>query len=242
MASSVLAKAVKYAHDKGVIVVCAAGNDGRGKVSYPAAYPGAIAVAATQFDETHDLLLELGQGDRRRGAGRQHPRRPERRRHARRRPAEHHRPRRHLASNDYLLFMGTSMASPHVAGVAALIIGAGRHRSRRRREGAQGHGARAQGEAARTTPTATAPASSTRRRRSRRRSSASAAPSSASRRRWARCCSSAPSRRQAALGLGVGGWTALVLVVERPVLPRLAAAGRPARAPPCWPTASPRWT
>src|SRR5581483_7509428 len=60
MASSVLAKAVKYAHDKGVTVVCAAGNDGRGKVSYPAAYPGAIAVAATQFDESTTFYSNWG--------------------------------------------------------------------------------------------------------------------------------------------------------------------------------------
>ena len=58
--SKVLEKAVKYAHDKGVVVVCAAGNDGRGKVGYPAAYPGAIAVAATQFDETTTFYSNWG--------------------------------------------------------------------------------------------------------------------------------------------------------------------------------------
>jgi serine protease len=60
MSSSVLSKAVKYAHDKGVVVVCAAGNDGRGKVSYPAAYPHAIAVAATQYDESTTFYSNWG--------------------------------------------------------------------------------------------------------------------------------------------------------------------------------------
>ena len=52
--------AVKYAHDKGVVVVCAAGNDGRGQVGYPARYPGVIAVAATQFDESTTFYSNWG--------------------------------------------------------------------------------------------------------------------------------------------------------------------------------------
>ncbi len=58
--SKVLKKAVKYAHDKGVTVVCAAGNESRGKVGYPAAYPGAIAVAATQYDEATTFYSNYG--------------------------------------------------------------------------------------------------------------------------------------------------------------------------------------
>jgi serine protease len=124
MASSVLSKAVKYAHDKGVTVVCAAGNDGRGKVSYPAAYPGAIAVAATQFDETTTFYSNWGKeidvaapgGNTRvdqNGDGQ-----PDGVLQNTIVPGD-------ISRNDYLWFMGTSMASPHVAGVAALIVSQG---------------------------------------------------------------------------------------------------------------------
>lgn len=122
--SQVLAKAVKYAHDKGVVVVCAAGNDGRGRVSFPAANDGAIAVAATQFDEATTFYSNWGPeidvaapgGNTRLDQNQdgvpdgvlQNTVTPG-----------------NIDKQDYLLFMGTSMASPHVAGAAALLVGAG---------------------------------------------------------------------------------------------------------------------
>ena len=92
--SNVLKKAVKYAHDKGVTVICAAGNESRGKVGYPAALSRRGRRVGHAVRREHHVLLELRQGHRHRGARRQHPRRSERRRHAGRRPAEHDRDRR----------------------------------------------------------------------------------------------------------------------------------------------------
>lgn len=120
----VIANAVKYARDKGVTVVAAAGNDGRGRVSYPARYPGVVAVAATQFDESTTFYSNWGpqidvaapggnvrvdqNGDGKPDGVLQNTVVPG-----------------NVGTTDYLWFMGTSMASPHAAGVAALIVGAG---------------------------------------------------------------------------------------------------------------------
>jgi serine protease len=119
--SRIMSAAVKYAYDKGVTVVCAAGNDGRGKVGYPAANPGAVAVAATQYDRTTTFYSNWGKeidlaapgGNTR--VDQNNDGMPDgvlQNTILINKPAE----------NDYLLFMGTSMASPHVAGAAAIVV------------------------------------------------------------------------------------------------------------------------
>ncbi|HEY9854547.1 MAG TPA: S8 family peptidase [Stenomitos sp.] len=54
------AEAVKYALSKGCVVVAAMGNNGSGQKSYPAAYPGVIAVAASDCNDKIASFSQYG--------------------------------------------------------------------------------------------------------------------------------------------------------------------------------------
>jgi len=122
--SRVMAKAVKYAHDKGVTVICAAGNEKRSRVSYPAAYEGSVAVAATDYEGKRSFYSNWGKnldisapgGDTRSDKnGDGHPDGVLQNTIAIQDPSR----------SQYAWFQGTSMAAPHAAGVAALIVSLG---------------------------------------------------------------------------------------------------------------------
>jgi serine protease len=117
-----MGSACEYARKKGVTIVCAAGNSGREGVGYPAAYKDCIAVSSVGPKGDLSFYSSWGKqvaiaapgGDKQVGGDAggilQNTIMPD----------DHGVP-----VDDYYTFQGTSMASPHVAAVAALIVSQG---------------------------------------------------------------------------------------------------------------------
>jgi len=104
--------AVRYAYQNDVVMVCAAGNDGSYGIDYPAAYPETIAVGAVTLDSNErptrasysdygpelDVVAPGGDGARQILS---------------------------TIPGTYGYMIGTSMATPHVTGIVALMISRG---------------------------------------------------------------------------------------------------------------------
>jgi serine protease len=125
--------AIRFAHRHGAVVVAASGNEGSQQIAYPARAPAVISVGATTLDR---CLADYSNGGRRLdvvapGGGGDaslpgdpncHPERGNLPDIAQITFADPSNPRRFSYPGGWY---GTSMAAPHVAAVAALVIASG---------------------------------------------------------------------------------------------------------------------
>lgn len=117
MYSRILENACKYAFRKGVTLVCAAGNESTHRVSYPARFGVCLGVGAVGPDKRRAFYSNYGEGlDLVAPGGNKQLGEEAGILQNTVLPGE---------GDGFYWFQGTSMAAPHVAGVAALVIGLG---------------------------------------------------------------------------------------------------------------------
>jgi len=110
--SEAVHQAIKYAWSKNAVIVASAGNDGTNRVRYPAAYEEVIAVGSVNRETQRSTFSNYGDWIEVVAPGEMILTTMS-----------------NQTTHDYSLVHGTSMAAPHVSGLAALLISQNPNRS-----------------------------------------------------------------------------------------------------------------